>query len=172
MFHDEGLGIYLTKYIEENYHIPKNLTVLDGGGLGFTLMTYYQEYDKVIVVGTTSKKGKAGDVFVSTGEQMMAEGAVKKTATEVEITMMLEICSFHEDMGEVALVSMVPDDIIEVKNALTPTVLDSMPKLLELTLKELEKDGIELKPKSGGMSFEEVVDYFANPRNVDPRSVM
>jgi len=171
MFHDEGLGIYLTKYIQENYHIPKNLTVLDGGGLGFTLMTYYQEYDKVIVVGTTSKDGKAGDVFVTTGEAMMKEGAVKKTATEVEITMMLEICSFHENMGEVALVSMVPEDIIEVKNDVTATTLEAMPKLLELTLNELKSDGVELLEKEGGMSFEEVVYFFANPRNIDPRTI-
>ena len=78
MFHDEGLGIYLTKYIEENYHTPQNLTVLDGGGLGFTLMTYYQEYDKIITVGTTSKEGRAGDVFTTTGEEMMAEVQSKR----------------------------------------------------------------------------------------------
>ena len=171
MFYDEGLGIYLTKYIQENYHIPQNLTILDGGGLGFTLMTYYQEYDKVIVVGTTSKKGKAGDVFAINGDEMIQEGAVKKTATEVEITMMLEICSFHEDMGEVRLISMIPKDIIEVKNALTPTVLDSMPKLLNLTLNELKKDSIELEPKRGGISFKEVVEFFANPKNIDPRAI-
>jgi len=172
MFHDEGLGIYLTKYVEENYHIPSNLTVLDGGGLGFTLMTYYQEYDKVIVVGTTSKEGEAGDIFSTSGDEMMAEGAIKKTATEVEITMMLEICSFHEDMGAVQLLSMIPKDIIEVKNALTPTVLEAMPKLLDLILDELEKEGIILSGREGGMSFEQVVDHFANPKNIDPRTII
>jgi hydrogenase maturation protease len=171
MFHDEGLGIYLTKYIQENYHIPKNLTVLDGGGLGFTLMTYYQEYDKIITVGTTSKEGKAGDIFSTTGEEMMSEGVIKKTATEVEITMMLEICSFHEDMGEVELLSMIPKDIIEVKNDVTPTVLESMPKLLDLTLDALKKDGVILVKKEGGMGFEEVIYFFANPRNIDPREI-
>ena len=172
MFHDEGLGIYLTKYIEENYNIPQNLTILDGGGLGFTLMTYYQEFDKVITIGTTSKEGKAGDIFSTSGEEMMAEGAIKKTATEVEITMMLEICSFHEDMGEVQLLSMIPKDIIEVKNGVTLTVLEAMPKLLELILDELEKDKIKLTPKEDGMSFEEVIYYFANPKNIDPRTIV
>ena len=171
MFHDEGVGIYLTKYIEENYHIPANLTVLDGGGLGFTLMTYYQEFDKVIVVGTTSKEGNAGDIFSISGDEMMKEGVVKKTATEVEITMMLEICSFHEDMGEVQLLSMIPDDIIEVKNDVTPTVFEAMPKLLNLILSELKNDNIELEEKEGGMNFEEVIYYFANPKNIDPRNI-
>jgi hydrogenase maturation protease len=171
MFHDEGLGIYLTKYIEENYYLPQNLTLLDGGGLGFTLMTYYQEYDKIITVGTTSKEGRAGDVFVTTNEEMMEEGAVKKTATEVEITMMLEICSFHEDMGEVKLISMIPKDIIEVKNALTPTVLEVMPKLLDMVLDELENEGIRLVPKEKRVSFEEVIEFYANPKNIDPREI-
>jgi len=171
MFHDEGVGIYLTKYIEENYVLPNNLTVLDGGGLGFTLMTYYQEFDKVIVVGTTSKEGNAGDIFSINSDEMMKEGAVKKTATEVEITMMLEICSFHEDMGEVQLLSMIPDDIIDVKNNVTPTVFEAMPKLLNLILSELKNDNIELESKKGGMNFEEVIHYFANPKNIDPRNI-
>jgi len=50
MFHDEGLGAYLVKYMEKNYEPHSKLSIVEGGTLGFTLMTYYQEYDKVIVV--------------------------------------------------------------------------------------------------------------------------
>jgi hydrogenase maturation protease len=74
-------------------------------------------------------------------------------------------------MGEVELLSMVPEDIIDVKNALTPTVLESMPKLLDLTLDALKKDGVTLVKKEGGMDFEEVIYFFANPRNIDPREI-
>jgi len=164
MFHDEGLGAYLVKYIEENYDIPENLTVVEGGTLGFTLMTYYQEYDKIIVVGTGSKKGKPGDVFSESGEEAMTQGAVRQTANEVEITMMLEICSFHEEMGEVQLITMIPEDIIEVKNALTPTTLSHMPKLLEAVLEELERSDIFLQKAEGKeINFETIIDDCANP---------
>lgn len=169
MFHDEGLGAYLVKYIEENYEIPECLTIVEGGTLGFTLMTYYQEYDKVIVVGTGSKDGPVGTISSESSEEVIRHGStIRQTANEVEITMMLEICSFHEDMGEVQLITMVPEDIIDVCNGLTPSVLKHMPKLVDATLKELENSGITLKKNIGDVvSFESIVDAYANPKMGD-----
>lgn len=166
MFHDEGMGAYLVKYIEENYEIPENLTVVEGGTLGFTLMTYYQEYDKIIVVGTGSKEGSVGTICSESAQEVMAnEDNTRKTANEVEITMMIEICSFHEEMGEVQLITMVPGDIIEVKNGLTDAVLQHMPKLVNVTLEELKSSGIVLKKKvSDEISFDHILDYYANPK--------
>ena len=164
LFHDEGLGAYLVKYIEENHDIPDNLTVVEGGTLGFTLMTYYQEYDKIIVVGTGSKKGTPGTVFSESSVAFMAEGALRQTANEVEVTMMLEICSFHEQMGEVRLITMIPEEITEVTNGLTPTILSSMPKLVDTTLAELERSGVVLQKKEGETTMEEVIDSCANPK--------
>ena len=169
MFHDEGLGAYLVKYIEENYEIPENLTVVEGGTLGFTLMTYYQEYDKIIVVGTGSKEGPVGTIASENAEEVMAnEDATRKTANEVEITMMIEICSFHEEMGEVQLITMVPHDIIDVKNAMTPEALIHMPKLVSETLEELKKSGITLRRKTTKeVTFESIIDAYANPTIAD-----
>lgn len=169
MFHDEGMGAYLVKYIEENYEIPENLMVLEGGTLGFSLMTYYQEYDKIIVVGTGSKDGNVGTISSENAEQVMSnESATRKTANEVEITMMIEICSFHEEMGEVQLITMVPHDIIEVKNAMTPQALAHMPKLVATTLDELKNSGIVLQRKTcKEISFESIIEAYANPKVSD-----
>ena len=169
MFHDEGLGAYLVKYIEENYEEHPKLTIVEGGTLGFTLMTYYQEYDKVIVVGTGSKIGPVGTISSENSEQVMANStSTRRTANEVEITMMIEICSFHEDMGEVQLITMVPHDIIDVKNAMTPEALEHMPSLVDETLYELKKSGIELtRKKSDEVSFENIIEAYANPKIAD-----
>jgi hydrogenase maturation protease len=163
MFHDEGLGTYLAHYLEANYEIPDNLVIVDGGLLGFSLMTYYQEYDKIIIVGTNSKEGKPGSISRYTGEEMMAMGNTRKTANEVELTMMLEVCSFHEAMGEVELLTMIPEDIVDVCNGLTDTVLKRMPNLLDKTLQELADEGIVLKPKRKAVSFAAVIETCANP---------
>ena len=169
MFHDEGMGAYLVKYIEKNYEIPNNLMVLEGGTLGFSLMTYYQEYDKIIVVGTGSKEGNVGTISSENAEQVMSnDSATRKTANEVEITMMIEICSFHEEMGEVQLITMVPHDIIEVKNGMTPEALAHMPRLVEETLDELKNSGVVLQRKeSEEVSFESIIDAYANPKVSD-----
>jgi len=167
MFHDEGIGTYLAKYLEANYLPHEYLEIVDGGLLGFSLMTYYQEFDKIIVVGINSKEGNPGTIFRYSGEEMMAMGSTRQTANEVELTMMLEICSFHEEMGEVELITMIPEDIVEVKNGLTQTVLKRMPTLLEETLWALKEEGITLKSVPRHIPFEEIIRQVANP--VNPR---
>jgi len=173
MFHDEGMGAYLVKYIEENYEVPSNLTIVEGGTLGFSLMTYYQEYDKIIVVGTGSKEGEVGTISSENAQEVMSNNnATRKTANEVEITMMIEICSFHEDMGEVQLITMVPHDIIEVKNGLTSEALSHMPKLVDATLEELKNSGIELQRNSKNVTFDEIIDFYANPKVQMPSTIV
>ncbi len=163
MFHDEGVGTYLAKYIEANYQPHERLEIVDGGLLGFSLMTYYQEFDKILVVGINSKEGEPGGIFHYSGEEMIAMGSTRQTANEVELTMMLEICSFHEEMGEVELITMIPEDIEAVKNGLTATALSAMPQLLEKTLDALAEEGIVLNPKEPPVSFEAVIEATANP---------
>jgi hydrogenase maturation protease len=81
--------------------------------------------------------------------------------------MMIEICSFHEDMGEVQLITMVPHDIIEVKNAMTQEALSHMPKLVAATLDELKSSGIVLRKKEKIVSFETIIEAYANPKISD-----
>ena len=165
LFHDEGLGAYLVKYIEENFEIPPTLDIVEGGTLGFKLMAYYQAYDKIIVVGTGSQEGSVGTIHVESAQEVMAKSPIRKTANEVEITMMIEICSFHEDMGEVVLVTMIPEDIVEVKNGLTPATLSHMPHLVERVLEVLKQSGVVLHPKAEQVvSFDEIIDAYANPK--------
>ena len=48
LFKDEGIGIYASEYIKQNYVFDdENLEVIDGGTLGFKLMSYFQEYENV-----------------------------------------------------------------------------------------------------------------------------
>ena len=94
-------------------------------------------------------------------------GHTRKSANEVELTMMLEICSFHEEMADVELLTMIPEDIIEVQNGLSDTVLAQMPRLLNRTLLMLQEEGIELKAHTSVRSFDAVIDACANP--VSPR---
>lgn len=65
LFKDEGVGIYAAKYLEENYRFTPAVDIIDGGTLGFKLMTYYQSYEKVIdlVVAAEIVDGSAFENF-------------------------------------------------------------------------------------------------------------
>ena len=164
MFCDEGLGTYLAKYIETNYEIPESLEIVDGGLLGFGLMSYYQEFDKLLIVSTTSKEGSAGEIFRYSDDEMLRLGKTRQSANEVEVAMMIEICSVKEDMADIEFLTMVPDNIEDVKNGLSQKVLENMPILANRTLEILKEYGIKLEQKKS-VSFNEIINNIANPIN-------
>ncbi|UPT78473.1 hydrogenase maturation protease [Sulfurovum sp. XGS-02] len=158
MFHDEGLGDYLVKYIENNYNIPDNLTLVEGGTLDFSLISNYRDFDQLIVVGASSQEGETGTIYAQSGKEMeMAQYAVDLTAKEFDISFI------DEEVDKIRHISMIPENIIEVRNALTESVLRHMPKLLEVTLKELKHFGITLnRTFCRKRSFEKIIDDCAN----------
>ncbi|HGZ70603.1 MAG TPA: hydrogenase maturation protease [Nitratifractor sp.] len=166
MFYDEGVGTYLTKYIEANYNIPDNLEIVDGSLLGFGLMSYYQEFDKILVVTTTSEEKSVGEIVKYSAQEMASLSQIRKTANEVEISMMVDICSIKEDIAEIEFLTIAPENIIDVKNGLSDTIKKRLSILLEETLNILQRYGLELSSNGNIKSFDEVIEEVANPKNI------
>ena len=145
LFKDEGVGIAAAKYLEENYEFDDSLEVMDGGTLGFKLMTYFQEYDNVLILDTVSIEDKPGEVFRLPSDVLLGLGTYRKTAHEVEIVEMLEICSVLEKHAEVTILGIIPEDIESVKIGLTQTIEDRLPLLIDQALKDIEALGVSYK---------------------------
>ena len=165
IYQDEGVGVYAAKYIEENYTFDNNdVTMVDGGVLGFQLMVYYQEYDKVIILDTITMDDEVGSIYNLPSEELLGLGSYKQTAHEVEIIEMLEICSLLETMAEVNIVGIVPEDIETVVVGLTQKMRDNFFYLVDAGLAELDKAGIQYTKNKNEVTLDSIIDSYANPK--------
>lgn len=164
LFKDEGVGIYASKYLEENFTFSPNVEVIDGGTLGFKLMAYYQEYDKVIILDTVSIHDTPGSVYTLPADVLMGLGSYRQTAHEVEVVEMLEICSMLDKMAEVSVIGMVPKDIESVEIDLSNEVKAHFQTLIQEVIKELGKTEAAVSPKSEAVSLVSIIDHYANPK--------
>jgi len=165
IYQDEGVGVYGARYIEENYDFTNfDVTIVDGGVLGFQLMTYYQEYDKVIILDTITMDDSVGSIYNLPSEELLGLGSYKQTAHEVEIVEMLEICSLLEKMAEVNIIGIVPKDIETVVVGLTPEMKENFPLFVKSALDELVKVGINPTKKEDEISLEAIIESYANPK--------
>lgn len=163
-FMDEGIGLYAGKYFKENFTYEPSLDVVDGGTLGYLLMPLLQEYEHVIIVNTSSDDSLAiGTIQVMSGDELIANQGIKKTANEVEITEMLQICSMASHCAQTTMISIVPEDIISVCVDITPALRSHWERYIEVIVEELEKCGVIAKQKSEVMSLDEIIEQFANP---------
>jgi hydrogenase maturation protease len=145
LFKDEGIGIYAAKYIEQNYAFEPELEIIDGGTLGFKLMTYFQEYDNVIILDTVSIEDKAGEIFRLPSDVLLGLGNYRKTAHEVEIVEMLEICSVLDKHAAVTIMGIIPKDIESVEIGLTSEIEERFEEYIAHVIKEIEGIGCVAK---------------------------
>ncbi|RXJ68174.1 Ni/Fe hydrogenase [Halarcobacter ebronensis] len=145
LFKDEGVGIYAAKYLKENFKFDDNLEIIEGGTLGFKLMTYFQEYDNVIILDTVSIEDRAGEIYRLPSDVLLGLGQYRKTAHEVEIVEMLEICSVLDKHAEVTILGIIPEDIVTVEIGLTKTIEDKFEEYITQALKEIETIGSKIE---------------------------
>jgi hydrogenase maturation protease len=163
MFKDEGIGIYAQKYLELNYEFSKDITIVDGGVLGFKLMTYYQDFDEVIILDTiTMKDEKPGVTYNIPAEKLLGLGSYKQNAHEVEIVEMLEICSLLDKMANVKIIGIVPENIIDVEYNISQSLRDNFENFINEAIKELEKLGVKSK-KIASYTLSEIIQIYSNP---------
>ena len=144
LFKDEGIGIYAAEYISQNYEFDdKDLEIIDGGTLGFKLMTYFQEYDNVIILDTVSIEDKVGDIYRLHSDVLLGLGNYRKTAHEVEIVEMLEIVSVLDSHANVTIIGIIPEDIISVEIGLTQSMENRFEEFILNSIKEIESLGIK-----------------------------
>jgi len=166
LFRDEGIGCYAGAYLEANYDFSRPVDIIDGGTLGFKLMTYYQGYDSVIIVDTVSIDAPAGSVFSLSADELMGLGTERQTAHEVEVVEMLEICSLLERMAEVRFVGIVPDDIISVAIGLTPTLHAAFDVLVAAAIVEIERLGVTVTPRASSVSLDRIIERYDRPERI------
>lgn len=163
-FKDEGVGLYAVKYLKENYDFTPDIEFVDGGTLGFLLMPLLQEHEEVIIVNTASEDDKkAGSITVKDCDEFLEGTLIKKTANEVEIAEMLQICSMTDRMAKTTLISIVPEDIISVEVGLSPVLRDAWSEYIETVMEILKKSGVEISKRKESVSLDEILHTFANP---------
>ncbi len=164
LFKDEGVGIYASKYLEQNYEFEQDIEIIEGGTLGFKLMAYFQEYDNVIILDTVSIEDKAGEIFRLPSDVLLGLGQYRKTAHEVEIVEMLEICSVLDKHAEVTILGIIPEDIQSVEIGLTKTIEDRFEEFTLQAIKEIESIGIEAT-KVGNKSLKQIAQELIGSYN-------
>lgn len=145
LFKDEGVGIYASEYLSQNYEFEGDIEVIDGGTLGFKLMSYFQEYENVVILDTVSIEDNPGEIFRLPSDVLLGLGNYRKTAHEVEIVEMLEICSVLDSHANVTILGIIPEDIVSVGIGLTDTMENRFEEFILHAIKEIESLGVKTK---------------------------
>ena len=82
---DEGFGVRAVEYLEEHFHFPHDVRLLDGGTLGPELLHFVTGTEKLLILDAVSGDGAPGTVYRFENDAVMAHFQEKVSSHEIGI---------------------------------------------------------------------------------------
>jgi hydrogenase maturation protease len=133
---DEGVGIHAIQDLEKET-LPPDVSLMDGGTGGLYLISWLQEYDRIIMIDATLDDNPPGTIrlihprFASDFPHLMS-------AHEIGLRDMIEAMSLMGNLPEILLIVISVADISEVGTELSPELQAVLPEIVELVKKQLK----------------------------------
>ncbi len=108
---DEGAGIHALESLQSEYPNIPGIIYVDGGTLSFSLASYFEDCDKLIVFDAAEFKSPPGTVKTLIGDAMDAFlGAAKRSPHEVGLLDLFDIARLTGSLPEKrALIGIQPE---------------------------------------------------------------
>ena len=142
LFRDEGVGIRVIEKLQEQFEFPENVSVVDGGTLGLSLLGVISEADYLIVVDAIKNNGEPGRLYRLDGEEVPKRIRAKNSLHQVDLLETLTLCRALDRVPETVILGVEPLDIESLDIELTPTTEAKVESLVSMVLKELDRLGV------------------------------
>jgi hydrogenase maturation protease len=143
LLQDEGVGIHVVHELSKQ-ELPENVELLDGGTGGFHLISWLQEYERIIMIDATLDDNPPGTVRVIK-PRYASDFPPLMSAHEIGLRDMLAVMQFTDELPEIHLIVVSVKNINDVNMDLTPEVNASIPEVIE-TVKKLIIDNFIYSP--------------------------
>lgn len=128
LLRDEGVGIHVIHALEKE-DLPAGVELMDGGTGGFHLISWLEEYERIIMVDATLDDNPPGTIRVIR-PRYASDFPPLMSAHEIGLKDMLEVMQLTGSMPEVHLIVVSAADISEVGMDLSPELEKAIPEVI------------------------------------------
>lgn len=130
---DEGVGIHVIQALEKE-ELPSGIHLMDGGTGGFHLISWLEEYDRIIMIDATLDSNPPGTVRLIK-PRYSSDFPPLMSAHEIGLKDMIEAMQLTGKMPETHLIVISVVDINEVGMELSAEVEDAIPEVISIVKK-------------------------------------
>ena len=130
MLKDEGVGIHVIRTLEKE-ELPPNVSLMDGGTGGLHLISWIQDYNRIIMVDATLDHNPPGTIRLIR-PRYATDFPPLMSAHEIGLRDMIEAMILTEKLPDIQLIVVSAEDISEVGMELTPAVEAAVPEVVEM----------------------------------------
>jgi hydrogenase maturation protease len=138
---DEGVGVRVLKELQARYDFATNVSLVDGGVLGLSLMGTMMEADQVIVIDAVRGGDEPGTIYRFDWDHKPEHIQYKDSLHQIDLMETMGALPLVCDPPKVTVVGVEYEDIDHWGLTLTPKVERAVEPLISLVLTELEALG-------------------------------
>lgn len=148
LMQDEGIGVRAVELLDQQYELPDNVTLVDGGTTGMELFEPMRGCDCLIVADAVNASQPYGTLVRIANDEINAFFQTKLSNHQLGLSDLIALLRLKgEAPSHMAIIGMVPHSL-ENKLGLSPEAEAGLPAMVDMLISELRELGIEARPRS------------------------
>ena len=147
LMQDEGIGVRAVEELENRFHIPDGVRVMDGGTTGMELFEPMRQCDCLIVADAVNAKVAPGSLVRIANDEIRAFFQTKLSNHQLGLSDLLALLTLKgERPRHIAIIGMVPHSL-ENRLGLTEEAQAGLEGMVGMLQAELAGLGVTLEPR-------------------------
>ena len=126
---DEGIGVHAVREIIELMDLPPEVTVVDGGTGGFHLLSYFSDFDRIVMIDATMD-GQAGGTVSLIEPRYATDFPRSLTAHDIGLRDLVESAALLGPLPKVYLVTVSIEQVQPMRVSLSPALEAAVPRVI------------------------------------------
>lgn len=137
---DEGVGVHVVRRLSLQ-NLPPEVEVIDGGTVGYELITFFRDRKKVVIVDCLKADEPPGTMIMATPQELNLLWRLPLSAHQSGLRELLQQANFLTPPPEIIILVIVPENTDEPSMRLSKTLESRLDKIVatvaEMTYSEL-----------------------------------
>ncbi len=145
---DEGFGVHVVHYLQENYIFPDNVEIQDVGTAGIYMAPFFEECDPIFIIDVVDIKGEPGSFHFFTMDDVRAGNfQTRMSPHQIGLLEILEVSKLRDAAPEhIEFYTVIPKEL-EESVELSDVVAARKVEVAEMILSRLTDLGVKVTRK-------------------------
>jgi hydrogenase maturation protease len=138
---DDGLGLAVLARLRDEWELPEQVTLVDGGTWGMNLLPLIEDAEAVLLLDAIRTRVPAGTVVELERDQLPRYLAHKLSPHQVDLKEVLALAEFRGTLPERTVAIGAEPEAVALSTELTPVVAGAVEGVLAAVVVRLERWG-------------------------------
>ena len=160
---DDGIAVYSTAYLENNFTFIPEVHIENGGVEGINLLNFFMDYSNILILDAIALDDEPGSIYHIPSQELTGYGLNTGGAHEVGVIQCIDMLELMDKpLPKSSILGIIPHTI-GVHIGLTPLLHQKFDLYIKTILSILEKEGITVEKKENILSLDDIINNFKHP---------